>query len=498
MLTTTKFRAIVVGVGVLALFLAASCTPAAGPAQPTAAPKATSAPAPTTAAPTAAPKPATTPAQPAGSGAAVEVAVVCRCVSGGVNANTVKWLNDTVFPKFKEQMAAQGKQVTPKLVEFGGSDEELKAQYALDLKAGKGNDVMAFDGFWTAEFVAGNLIKPLDAVAGAEANNWDGWPRIPPTIQALLMFEGKRFGIPTGTDSRVLWYRKDVFRQAGLPETWQPRSWDELLAAARQIKKTLPDVIPLQINAGTAMGEATTMQGFYPLLAAAGSWIYDEEKQKWVGRSPAMLDALTLYKTIYVDEKLGDERLQLLKDGRNRSFAQFRDGKIAVLLEGDFFWRSVLAPGSEWALPNRDDVVSFAKIPAGQPGKGYRGQDFVNVSGGTGFILNPNTKNPKEAWALLSFMFSRDMLLEFQRIEPRIRARDDVPVTGDPVMTELARLLPLTVVRPMLPVYPKVSQAAQQATERVVTGEMTPQQAMDAYAREVADLAGAENVITVQ
>jgi multiple sugar transport system substrate-binding protein len=427
----------------------------------------------------------------------VEISITCRCVKGGVNANTVKWLTETVIPAFEQQMAAKGTPVKVRLVEFGGSDEELKAQYALDLKAGKGHDVMAFDGFWTAEFVAGGLIKPLDEIAGPEVNQWEGWAHIPDRVQALLMYQGKRYGIPTGTDVRVIWYRKDLFQKAGLPANWQPTSWEDIFAAARQIKKALPDVIPMQVNAGTAMGEATTMQGFYPVLLSAGSFIYDWDKNKWIVRSPAMLDALNFYKRVYLDEKLGDARLQLIKEGRNQSFALFRDGKIAMLWEGDCFWRSVLNPAakSEWAIPNRDEVVGWAKIPAKEPGKGYRGQDFVTISGGTGFILNPNTKHPKEAWAFLSFMFSKEMLMEFQKIEPRIRARDDVPVTGDPVMTELVKLLPLTTVRPMLPAYPKVSQAAQLATERVVSGEMTPERAMEAYAKEVTDLVGPDNVL---
>jgi multiple sugar transport system substrate-binding protein len=441
--------------------------------------------------------PSTTPAatQPP-AGAQVEVAVTCRCVAGGVNANTAKWLTETVFPRFREQMAGEGKQVSPRVVGFGGSDEELKAQYALDLKAGEGSDILAFDGFWTAEFVAGGLIKPLDAVAGEEINQWEGWRHIPQTVQGLLTYEGQRFGVPEGTDVRVIWYRKDLFKKAGLPENWQPRSWDELLAAARQVKKALPDVVPMQVNAGTAMGEATTMQGYYPVLTSAGGWIYAGQ-QKWITSSPAMLEALGFYKTVYRDENLGDDQLQLQEDGRHRSFAQFRDGKIAMLWESDFFWRSVLAPGSEWTIPNRDEVVGFAKIPAKQPGQGYRGQDFVTASGGVGYILNPHTKHPREAWALLSFMFSKEMLLEFQKLEPRLRARDDVPVPGDPVMTELSKLLPLTVVRPALPIYPEVSHAAQVATERVVTGEMTPQQALEAYTREITDLAGPENIVNL-
>lgn len=466
------------------VLLIAACAPAATPTPtPTAAPPPTPAPSPT-------PVPSPTPAP-------VEITITCRCVKGGVNAALVQWLTETVIPTFEKQMAAKGTPVKVRLVEFGGSDEELKAQYALDLKAGKGHDVMAFDGFWTAEFVAGGLIKPLEEIAGPEVNQWEGWAQIPETVQALLMYQGKRYGIPTGTDVRVIWYRKDLFKKAGLPENWQPTSWEDIFAAARQIKKALPGVIPMQVNAGTNMGEATTMQGFYPVLLSAGSFIFDWDQNKWIVRSPSMLDALNFYKRVYIDEKLGDARIQLIKGGREQSFAGFRDGKIAMLWEGDWFWRSVLNPAtkSEWAIPNRDEVVGWARIPAREPGKGFRGQDFVTISGGTGFILNPNTKHPKEAWAFLSFMFSKEMLMEFQKIEPRIRARSDVPVTGDPVMTELVKLLPLTTVRPMLPVYPKVSQAAQLATERVVSGEMTPEQAMEAYAKEVTDLVGRENIL---
>jgi multiple sugar transport system substrate-binding protein len=71
-------------------------------------------------------------------------------------------------------------------------------------------------------------------------------------------------------------------------------------------------------------------------------------------------------------------------------------------------------------------------------------------------------------------------------------------VAGDEVMSAMAEtLLPITTVRPMLPAYPKISYEAQLMTERVVSGEMTPEDAMAAYAQAVTDLVGAENVITI-
>jgi multiple sugar transport system substrate-binding protein len=434
----------------------------------------------------------------------ITLTVTSRAVRGGVNTQLVEWLEDTVFPAFVQWMKGQGKDVVVKFIPFGGSDEELKQQYALDLKVGRGADILGFDGFWIPEFDAAGLVKPLDEIVGPQVWDWDGWAYIPQGMREILGYKGKVYGLALGTDVRVIFYRRDLFEKAGIipPGSglrWQPRSWEELLNTARYIKKALPDVIPLQINAGTDMGEATTMQGWFMVLLGTGIHMYDFESGKWYGEHPGILDALNFYKTVYVDEKLGDARLQLISGGRARTFELFRDGKIAMLVEGDWFWRSVLAPGSEWAIPNRNEVVDWAMMPAKEPGAGYRGQNFVTISGGTGFILNPNTAHSQEAWALMAFAFSREMQLEFQKIQPRIRSRTDVPVVGDPVMSEMARaLLQYTTVRPMLPGYPKISYQAQLMTELVVSGQMTPEEAMAAYAEALKEIVGPENVIVVK
>lgn len=480
---------------VLASMVLTACAPAT-PVAPTAAP--TKPPAPTTA-PTKAPEPTVAPtAVP--TVAPVKLSIICRCVTGGVSANTAKWMLEYVIPKFQEEMKAKGKNVVVELVQFGGSDEELKARYALDLKAGSGSDVMAFDGFWVPEFVEGGLIKPIETIVGASYKDWEGWSHISKAVQQLLTYKSQVYGIPTGTDARVIWYRKDIFKAAGLPENWQPKSWDEILDAARKLKAAKPASFPLQINAGTSMGEATTLQGWYMVMLGTGTNIYNFETMKYPVSGQPFLDALNFYKKIYIDEKLGDARIQLLKDGRDRSFLAFRDGTTSMLVEGDWFWRSVLAKGGTAYMENRDAVVGWAKMPAMAPGKGVNKQDFVTASGGTGFILNPNTKSKAEAWALLSFMFSKASLDWVQAIEPRIRARDDVPVPNDTVMTAMAKeLLPITVIRPQDAAYSKtVSPEIQLMTERVVSGEMTPQQAMEAYAKAVSAAVGAAKVETLK
>lgn len=425
---------------------------------------------------------------------AVDLDVTCRCVIGGVNSATAEWIENSVIPAFE----AANPGVNVRLNQFGGEDAQLTQQLALDFSTGAGPDVSAFDGFLIPSFVEGGLLKSLDEVAGAEVNDWSGWDALSEGSRALMLYDGKYYGIPLGTDVRMIHTRKDILAEAGIDaDTWQPTSWEELLDAARAIKSIKPDSFPLQINAGVAMGEATTMQGYWLLLLGTGESVIDENG-KFIVESQGILDTLNLYKTVYVDEQLGDQRAQLLADGRNRSFANFRDGVTALLLEGDYFYRSVTPEGSEFAVANRDEVQGWAKVPAQEPGKGIRGQDFVTISGGTGFVLNPNTDSPAEAWAFLSFMNEPEQLSAFQALQPRITARTDVEIPDSPFLTETSQtLLPLTTARPNDPNYNAVSSEIQRMTEAVVSGELSPEEAMAQYKASVTAIVGADNVVSL-
>lgn len=435
----------------------------------------------------------------AGQAGATDLTITCRCVVGGVNSAGAEWITKSVIPAFTAKMKAAGKDVTVKLNQFGGEDAQLAQQQALDFSTGAGPDVAAFDGFLIPSFADGNLLKPLDEVAGKAVDNWDGWSHISAGIKSIMSYKNKIYGVPNGTDVRMIFTRKDMLKKAGIDaDTFQPKSWAELLDAARAVKKAYPDSYPLQLDAGVSMGEATTMQGYYMALLGTGEKLRNDSG-KWIVSSPGILATLNLYKTIYVDEKLGDQRAQLLADGRNRTFANFRDGKTAMLVEGDWFYRSVTKPGSEFAVKNRDTVMGWAKMPAEKSGMGYRGQDFVTISGGTGYVLNPHTKNPQDAWALLAFMNSKDQQDALQTFQPGIKARDDVPVPDSPFLTKTAAaLLPLTTARPNDPNYTKVSAEIQRMTESVVSGDMSPKDAMAQYKSAVTQIVGAADTVVIQ
>lgn len=415
-----------------------------------------------------------------------------NAIVGGKNSTGAEWVTNWVIPRFVADQKAKGRTVQVKFQPSGAADEDYKSKVALDLKTGSGADLYSIDGIWLGEFADAGYIKPLaDVVGGGEVDGWDGWGQIPEAVQNNFSYNGKRYGVPLGTDGRVIFFNKTLFARAGLPADWQPRSWQDILTAAQTLRAKLPGVTPIQLNAGTAMGEATTTQGFLPLLVGTGQQIWADGK--WQGNTQAVRDVLGVYQQVY-GGGLGDKVLQQDAKGRDKSFQAFAAGKVAMLVEGDYFWRDVIEPGKGIAkMPDRNATVGYALIPAVRPGAGIRGQDFVSISGGSGYVLNPATKYPKQAWELLRFMNSKEAVTASLGGNPRVSQRQDVNsevLANDPMLTFVAqRVLPITAYRPGLAVYPQVSQALQQATLDVVSGK-SPADAAAAYQSKLESLVG--------
>jgi multiple sugar transport system substrate-binding protein len=421
--------------------------------------------------------------------------ITSNSIAGGKNSDGAKWVTDWVIPRFVEKMKKEGKTAHVTFQPSGVDDEQYKSKLELALQARGGADIIAIDGIWVGEFAQANYIADLNKVVGNQADKWDGWKQIPPAVQTVMNYQGKRYGVPQGTDGRVLFFNKQLFQQAGLPADWQPKTWDDIISAGQKLK-TLPGVTPIQINAGTAMGEATTMQGVLPLLAGTGRPIY--ANGKWQGDSEQVKDVLGFYQKVYGGSGLGDAKLQQEAQGRSESFTEFSQNKIGILLESDYLWRGVLDPKNGVApMANRDQVVGWAKIPAMKSGSGLKNQNYVSMSGGSGWVVNANTKYPQQAWELLQFMGSKEAVLAGLAGAVKISPRDDVNkqvVSSDPMLNYIAtQVLPLTAFRPGLADYPKVSTLLQQATADVVAGK-SRDDAAKAYADALKKAVGDSNV----
>lgn len=402
----------------------------------------------------------------------VPIEISINGVDGGKNARDVAWLR-----AMEPRLEAQLPEVDVVVRADGGSDESYKARMVLDLYGGSGSDLLSFDSFWTASMASAGLLAPLDE----QLAGWDEWGEYLPSMQKMGEYEGHVYLVPFLTDVRGLYYRKDLFARAGLPVDWKPDSIEQIYAAGEALKK-LPGVTPIQWDAGTSFGEATTMQGLYLPLLAYGGRLYADGH--WVTGGPALERALEFYRQIYVQRELGDVALQLDPKGRERSFEEFRDGKIGIYPEGTYMWLGVLRPGETWGLADRDQLVGWAAMP-GEHGP-------VSVSGGNGYILNKNSRHPRQAWQVLRLLASRPAQELRMQMAPFVPPRRDLlelpAIRQDAVLRDqLEQALPVTVFRPGLPLYPRVSERFQQATERVIQGQ-DPAAALRELQERLADL----------
>lgn len=105
-------------------------------------------------------------------------------------------------------------------------------KYIIMFTTGQPADVFMVNNPDFATFANnGNLLNLDEHV---EANYFDDFF---PGVLNMYNWQGKNMAIPFTTDSRILWYNKDIYEAAGLDPDKAPTTWDELAANAKQISE---------------------------------------------------------------------------------------------------------------------------------------------------------------------------------------------------------------------------------------------------------------------
>ncbi|MFE5817059.1 extracellular solute-binding protein [Streptomyces sp. NPDC056479] len=401
--------------------------------------------------------------------------------------NSIKVM-DTYLADIKKQFekANPGKKV--EFVPIKAPDSEYYTKLQQMLRSPKtAPDLVYEDTFLINSDITSGYLKPLDPYLA----KWQDWNRFMDTAKAAAKGEdGKTYGVPDGTDTRGLWFNKDVFKKAGLPADWQPKTWNDVLDAARTVKDKVPGAIPLNVYTGKPVGEAATMQTFEMLLYGTNDGttdpLYDKSSKKWVAGSEGFKDALTFVETVY-KEKLGPDVSDALDPNvmtrvRGEWLPQ---GKLAIALDGSWLPQDWLAgSGHEW--PEWSDELGLAAMPTqnGQaPGK-------VSMSGGWTWSIPAKAGNPDLAFEFIKTMQTKANAQKWYIANSGIAVREDV--ADDPSYTEaqpgikfFTDLVASTHYRPAFPAYPKVSTAVQEAMEGVTTGDMSVEDAAKGYDEEL-------------
>lgn len=435
--------------------------------------------------------------------AALAATALTACGSGsGSSPDTIKVsykqstdnslkVMDTYLGDVKKQFEKRypGKKV--ELVPIKAPDSEYYTKLQQMLRSPRtAPDLVYEDTFLINSDITSGYLKPLDPYLA----KWPDWRQFIDTAKSAAKGQdGKTYGVPDGTDTRGLWFDKGVFRKAGLPADWQPKSWDDVLAAARTIKEKVPGVTPLNVYTGKPAGERSTMQGFEMLLYGTGDGssdlLYDSTAKKWITAGRPFKDALSFVETVY-KEKLGPD----VADALDPNYATavngelLPQGKLGIDLDGSWLPQAWL-PGSGHAWPEWSQKLGLAAMPTqhGQaPGK-------VSMSGGWTWAVPAKAGNPDLAFDFIKEMQTEANAKKWYIANSGISVRKDVAddpsyATAQPGIKFFTDLVASTHYRPAYPAYPKVSTAIQEAMEGVTTGDASVDKAASGYDDTLKDV----------
>ncbi|GGG61402.1 extracellular solute-binding protein [Paenibacillus radicis (ex Gao et al. 2016)] len=133
-----------------------------------------------------------------------------------------------VLEELKTKFAAEnpGYEVEFQSDPWGSWETKYKVMFA----SGNGPDVFIVNNPDFPAFANSGYLLDLGASLGEDA-----FKDFFPGILSMYDWSGKHMALPYTTDARVLWYNKEIFKQAGLDPEKPPATWSELKQYAAQI-----------------------------------------------------------------------------------------------------------------------------------------------------------------------------------------------------------------------------------------------------------------------
>jgi multiple sugar transport system substrate-binding protein len=416
--------------------------------------------------------------------------------SGSSNTITVAYENFGSFTQMNQLMKkvkAEYEKANPKMsVKLEPIQADENDYYTkLDLmnrSASTAPDVLYEDTFLVNSDISAGYLLPIDKYL----SKWSDWSKFTSSSKSAGKGQdGKTYGVPMGTDTRGLYYNKQIFAKAGLPTTWQPKSWNDILSAARTIKQKVPGVIPFQIYSAKSAGEGATMQGLEMLLYGTGDTLYDPSTKKWIVSSKGLTDSFNFLHTIF-SEGLGASPQQELDTqwGTKVSTQLIPQSKIAIDLDGS--WQT-----GNWKKTGEKPWPQYSKVlgTAMMPTETGQSPGYTSMSGGWLLSVGAHAKNPQAAFDFITTSLNQPNTLFYDNAASQIAERTDVAdapayKSNDPFTPFFTSLVKYTHFRPAYSQYPKVSDAIQTAMEAVMTNQSSVSDALSQFADNVKSEVG--------
>ncbi|MDQ3784745.1 MAG: extracellular solute-binding protein [Actinomycetota bacterium] len=394
-----------------------------------------------------------------------------------------------LLPQFEQDMEEQGKKISVKLLEGPAEDTQFATKLTLDYNSGNAPDVASFGNSSTVDFATSGFLLDLTPMT-EEWTDWDDhfYEQL---REELVQPDGKVYAVPREAQIVQLFYRQDVLQSEGI-STEQPQSWDDLLDRMSQVtrKSGQPSLL---FPAGEAWGGGTFFEGFIHLMLGTGSPLYDAEESKWIVESPGLTDVLTYYEELTAAGVMPVDPLLNPEPWVPTKYEAFPKGDLVATTCGTWCWIFDWGPEGAAPIDGLFEKVSTWEFPTAD------GEEtFVWGSSGWVWAISADTENPEEAWELVKWLASGDFMAQNAVTVGAASPRDDLrnvkPYSNYEFLIDAERQLPNARSFVPLPGTDKIAQAVGEATEQVITGQMTGEEAAETFAERATELLGEDNV----
>jgi multiple sugar transport system substrate-binding protein len=295
-----------------------------------------------------------------------------------------------------------------------------------------------------------------------------------PNLYNAMLYKNDVYALPFVTDTRVLFYNKAIFKEAGLDPEKPPTTWAELEEYSKKIDK---------INNGKI-----ERLGYHPRLAggvdlflsnADGGKPWLDDKGVYIN-SPNRVAALEWFNSW--DARLGKKEVDAFKASfGSKTNDPLISGKLAMKIDAGTFWTQI----RDFAAKKED--FGIAPMPEFKPGSG-------NWSNGGGFTIEIpyGAKHPQESWEFLKYMTDVDAQkywaqYNFDNVS-NIKASNDPDLVKDPVYKFTVDNLKSTTLSTVPVSAPDFASLLNPVLDEAIAGKLSPKDALDKAQKSVEDL----------
>lgn len=342
--------------------------------------------------------------------------------------------------------------------------QQLSWDFGLDkvitsIAAGNPPDVVELGTDWVPQFAASGVLQDITEETASFKDQYLLWDPV--------TYRGRVYGVPWLAGTRILFYNRDLFVQAGLDPNKPPATWDELLRAAKAIEGLGPDIHGIGLHVAEAYAP---WQQFLPFAWGNGAQILDESWSRSLVDQPPMVEAMKFYKSL---------KPYALVERQPQINQLFAEGKIGIQISGS--WNFAVIPRMN---PTLNYGVGLLPKPAADRGTP------ASFAGGEMLVIMKNSKHREAALALAKFLIQEEQamtIVEAQRnIVPTAKAAIHQPYYETrPEQRLVFQQVQYAVAPPPHPAWVQIQERITRAIEEVILNDADPEQALQRASADI-------------